>query len=161
MNSRAIRAIWWTTTTTKNLMWKTTIVRIVFDVVAYQLIVVVSRVSFVINVSSKKQFAFRYVLNSCVDISLFNFRRFWFVFVSSFINCLTFVSFYASTIYHWKYLWKSDRFYNFIWLFEIVNEVIEKTLTKLTEKRYEFMKRNCFLWRISRTHFAFLFHERF
>jgi hypothetical protein len=35
---------------------------------------------------------------------LFNSRRFRFVFVSSFINCLTFVSFYASTIYHWELL---------------------------------------------------------
>ncbi len=40
MSSRAIDTQWWTTTTTKSRIWKTTIVRIVFDVVVYQLIVV-------------------------------------------------------------------------------------------------------------------------
>ncbi len=95
------------------------------------------------------------------DVSLFNFHRSRFIFVSSFVNCLTFVSFYVSMKYHWKHSWKSERFYNFIWLFEIMNELIEKILTKLTKKRYEFMKKNCFLWKILRTRFAFLLNERF
>jgi hypothetical protein len=95
------------------------------------------------------------------DVLLFNFHKFRFVFVSSFINCLTFVSFYASTKYHWKHSWKSERFYNFIWLFEIVNELTEKMLTKLTKKRYEFRRKNCFLWEILRTRFAFLSSEKF
>jgi hypothetical protein len=59
-----------------------------------------SRISNAINVSSRKLLAFRYVLSSCVNVFLFNSRRFQFVFVSSFINCLTFVSFYASIKYH-------------------------------------------------------------
>jgi hypothetical protein len=123
---RVTRAMWWTTTTMKNRTWMTIIIRIVFDVVAYQLIVVDLRISRAINVLSRKLFAFRYVLNSFVDVFLFNSRKFRFVFESSFINCLTFVSFYASTIYHWKHLWKSDRFYNLIWLFEIASEIIKK-----------------------------------
>jgi hypothetical protein len=110
MSSRAIDTQWWTTTTTKNRMWKTTIVRIVFDVVVYQLIVVVSRVSFAINVLNKRSRVFRYVVNSCVVDFLFNFRKSRFVFVSSFINCQTLVSFYASIQYHWKHLWKNERF---------------------------------------------------
>ncbi len=160
-NSRVIRAMWWTRTTTKNRTWMTTIVRIVFDVVAYRLIVVVSRVSRATNVLSRKLFAFRYVLNSFVDVFLFNSRKSRFVFESSLINCLTLVSFYASTIYHWKYSWKSDRFNNLIWLFEIASEMIEKMLMRSIKKWYEFMNKNCFLWKISRTRFAFLFSERF
>jgi hypothetical protein len=159
-SSRAINTLWWTTTTTKNRIWMTTIVRMLFDVVVYQLIVVVSRISFATNVSSRKLFVFRYFLNLCVDVFLFNSRKSRFVFVSSFINCLTFVSFHASTTYHWKHFWKSDRFYNFIWLFKIVSKIIEKMLTKLTKKRYEFMKKNCFLWKISRTRFTFLSNEK-
>jgi hypothetical protein len=144
---RVIDKLWWMTTTTKNLTWMTTIVRIVFDVVVYQLIVVVSRILLAVNVLNKRLLAFRYVLNSSVDVFLFNFRRFRFVFESSFINCLTFVSFYASTIYRWRHLWKSDRFCNLTWLFEIVNEMIEKIRMRLTKKRYELMRKNCLLWK--------------
>jgi hypothetical protein len=144
MNSRAIRAMWWTTTTTRNLTWMTTIVRIIFDVVVYQLIVVVSRISFATNVLNRRSRVSRYVLNSCVYDSLFNCRRSRFVFVSSFINCQTFMSLFASTIYQRKHSWKSERFYNFIWLFEIASEMIEKMLTRSIKKRYKFMKRNCF-----------------
>ncbi len=158
---RATRATWWTTMMTKNLTWITIIVRIVFDVVVYQLIVIVSRISFAINVLNKKSCVFRYVLNSCINVFLFNSRRSRFVFASSFINCSTFVSFYASTTYQQKYLWKSERFYNCIWLFKIASEMIEKMSTRLIKKRYEFMKKNCFLWEISWTRFAFLSNETF
>jgi hypothetical protein len=161
MNSRVIRAMWWTTTTTRNLTWMTTIVRIVFNVVVFQLIVVVSRISSETNVLNRKSRVFRYVLNSCVYDFLFNYRRFRFVFISFFINCQTFVSFFASTKYQRKHSWRSERFYNFIWLFKIASEMIEKKLTKLTKKWYKFMKRNCFLWKISRTRFTFLSNERF
>jgi DNA polymerase elongation subunit (family B) len=137
MSSRAIDTQWWTTTTTKNRMWKTTIVRIVFDVVVYQLIVVVSRVSSATDVLDKKLRVFWYVVSSCVVDSLFNSRRFRFVFVSSSINCRTFVSFYAS-----------------------IRGFIEKMLMRLIKKRYELMKKNCFLWKISRNRFAFLLSER-
>jgi hypothetical protein len=161
MNSRATRATWWTTMMTKNLTWMTTIVRIVFDVVVYQLIVVVSRVLFATNVLDKRSRVFRYVVNSCVYDFLFNCRRFRFVFVSSFINCRTLVSLFASTRYQRKHSWKNERFYIFFWLFEIANEMIEKMLTKSTKRRDEFMRKNCFLWEISRTRFAFLSNERF
>jgi hypothetical protein len=161
MSSRATHATWWTTMTTKNLTWMTTIVRIVFDVVVYQLIVVVSRILSATNVLDRKSRVFRYVVNSCVYDFLFNCRKFQFVFVSSFINCQTFVSFFASTKYRRKHSWKNERFYNFFWLFEIASEMIEKMLTKSTKKQYEFMKRNCFLWEISRTRFAFLSNKRF
>jgi hypothetical protein len=161
MSSRATREMWWTTTTTKSLTWMTTIVRIVFNVVVYLLIVVVWRISSAINVSSRKLFVFWYVLNSYINVSLFNSRKFRFVFVSSFISCLTFVSLYASTRYYWRHLWKNDRFYNFIWLFEIVSEMTEKMLTKLTKKQYELMRKICFLWEISRTRFASLLNKRF
>ncbi len=87
-------------------------------------------------------------------------RRFRFVFASSFINCLTFVSLFASTRYQRKHSWKSERFYNFFWLFEIASEMTEKMLTRSTKRRYELMKRNCFLWEISRTRFAFLSSEK-
>jgi hypothetical protein len=107
---RAIDTQWWTTTTTKNRMWKTTIVRIVFDVVVYQLIVVMSRISFATDVLNKRSRVFRYVVSSCVVDFLFNSRRFRFVFVSSFISCRTLVSFYALIRYHWRHLWKSERF---------------------------------------------------
>jgi hypothetical protein len=76
----------------------------------YQLIVVVSRVSSATNVLNKRSRVFRYVVNSCVADSLFNSRRSRFVFVSSSINCRTLVSFYASIKYHWRHLWKSERF---------------------------------------------------
>jgi hypothetical protein len=72
MNSRATRATWWTTMMTKNRTWMTTIVRIVFDVVVYQLIVVVSRVLSATNVLNRKSRVLRYVLNSCIDVFLFN-----------------------------------------------------------------------------------------
>jgi hypothetical protein len=72
MSSRATRATWWTTMMTKNRTWMTTIVRIVFDVVVYQLIVVVSRVLSATNVLNKKSRVSRYVLNSCINIFLFN-----------------------------------------------------------------------------------------
>jgi hypothetical protein len=144
LNSRAICTMWWTTTTTRNLTRMTIIVRIIFDIIVFQLIVVVSRILSATNVLNRRSRVSRYIVNSCVDDSLFNFRRFRFVFVSLFINCKTFVSFFASTKYQQKHLWKNERFYNFIWLFEIVSEVIEKMLTKLTKKWYEFMKRNCF-----------------
>jgi hypothetical protein len=94
------------------------------------------------------------------DVSLFNSHRSRFVFVSSSINCLTLVSFYASTRYHWKHSWESERFYNFIWLYKIVSKMTEKMLTRLTKRRYELMRKNCFLWKISRTRFALLSSER-
>jgi hypothetical protein len=72
MNSRATRATWWTTMMTKNRTWITTIVRIVFDVVVYQLIVVVSRVLSATNVLDRRSRVSRYVLNSCIDIFLSN-----------------------------------------------------------------------------------------
>jgi hypothetical protein len=146
---------------TKNLTWMTTIVRTVFDAVIYQLIVVVSRVLFATDILNKRSRVFRYVVNSCVYDSLFNCRKSRFVFVSSFINCQTFVSFFASTKYQRRHSWKNERFYNSFWLFEIASEMIKKMLTKSTKRRYEFMKRNCFLWKISRTRFAFLSNERF
>ncbi len=161
MNSRVMRATWWTTTITKNLTWMIIIVRIIFDVIVYQLIVVISRVLFATNVLNKKSRVFWYVLNSCINVFLFNSRRFRFDFASSFINCLTFVSFYTSTKYQRKHLWKNQRFYNHIWLFEIASEMIEKILTNLTKQWYEFMKRNYFLWKILRTRFAFLSNETF
>jgi hypothetical protein len=136
------------------------IVQIVFNIVVYQLIVVVSRASFAINVLNKKSRVFWYVVNSCVYDFLSNCRRSRFVFISSFINCQTFVSFFAWTRYQRKHSWKSERFYNFFWLFEIASEMIEKMLTRSTKKWYEFMKRNCFLWKISRTRFAFLLNEK-
>jgi hypothetical protein len=160
MSSRATRVTWWMTMTTKHLMWMTTIVRIVFDAVVYQLIVVVSRVLSATDVLNKKSRVFRYVVNSCVYDFLFNCRRSQFVFVSSSINCQTLVSLFASTRYRRKHSWKSERFYNFFWLFEIASEMIEKMLTKSTKKWYELMKRNCFLWEISRTRFALLSNER-
>ncbi len=160
MSSRATRATWWTTMMTKNRTWMMTIVRIVFDVVVYQLIVVVSRVLSATNVLNKRSRVSRYVLSSCIDVSYLILRRFRFVFTSSFINCLTFVSFFASTKYQRKHSWKSERFYNSFWLFEIASEMIKKMLTKSTKRRYELMKRNCFLWEISRTRFAFLSSER-
>jgi hypothetical protein len=160
MSSRATRVTWWTTMTTKNLMWMTTIVRIVFDVVVYYLIIVVSRILSATNVLNKRLRVSRYVVNSCVYDFLFNCRRSQFVFVSSFINCQTFVSFFASTRYREKHLWKSERFYNFFWLFKIASEMIEKMLMRSIKKRYELMKKNCFLWKISRTRFAFLSNER-
>jgi hypothetical protein len=161
MSSRATRVTWWTTMTTKLLMWMTTIVRIVFDVVVYQLIVVVSRILSATNVLNRRSRVSRYVVNSCVYDFLFNCRKFQFVFVSSFINCQTLVSFFASTKYRRKHSWKSERFYNSFWLFEIASEMTEKMLTKSTKRRYELIKRNCFLWKISRTRFAFLSNERF
>jgi hypothetical protein len=160
MSSRATRVTWWMTMTTKHLMWMTTIVRIVFDAVVYQLIVVVSRILSATNVLNRRSRVSRYVVNSCVYDFLFNCRRSQFVFVSSFINCQTFVSFLASTKYRRRHSWKSERFYNSFWLFEIASEMTEKMLTKSTKKRYEFMRRNCFLWKISRTRFAFLSSER-
>jgi hypothetical protein len=132
-SSRVTRAMWWTMTTTKNRTWMTTIVWIVFDVVAYRLIVVVSPVSRTINVLRRKLFAFRYVLSSFVDFFLSNSRKSRFVLESSLINCLTLVLFYASTIYHWRHLWKRDPFYNLTWLFEIPSEMIEKMLMKCHE----------------------------
>ncbi len=72
MNSRVTRATWWTTMMTKNWTWMTTIVRIVFDVVVYQLIVVVSRILFATNVLNKKSRVSRYVLNLYIDVFLFN-----------------------------------------------------------------------------------------
>jgi hypothetical protein len=147
MNSRATRVTWWMTMTTKFLMWMTTIVQIVFDVVVYQLIVVVSRILSATNVLNKRSRVFRYVVNLCVYDFLFNYRKSQFVFVSSFINCQTLMSFFASTKYRRRYSWKNERFYNFFLLFEIANEMIEKMLTKSTKKRYEFMKRNCFFMR--------------
>jgi hypothetical protein len=89
------------------------------------------------------------------------FRRFRFVFASSSINCLTLVSFFASTRYQRKHSWKSEWFYNSFWLFEIASEMIEKMLTKSTKRRYKLMRRNCFSWKISRTRFALLSNERF
>jgi hypothetical protein len=53
-------------------------------------------------------------------------RRFRFVFESSSINCQTLVSFFASTRYRRRHSWKSERFYNFFWLFEIASEMIER-----------------------------------
>jgi hypothetical protein len=161
MSSRATRVTWWMTMTTKHLMWMTTIIRIVFDAVVYQLIVVVSRILSATNVLNRKSRVFRYVVSLYVYDILFNCRKFQFVFVSSFINCQTLVSFFASTKYQRKHSWKSERSYNFFWLFEIASEMIEKMLTKSIKKRYELMKRNCFLWKISRTRFAFLSSERF
>jgi hypothetical protein len=160
MSSRATRVTWWMTMTTKHLMWMTTIVRIVFDAVVYQLIVVVSRILFATDVLDKRSRVSRYVVNSCVYDFLFNCRKSQFVFVSSSISCQTLVSFFASTKYRRKHSWKSERFYSFFWLFEIASEMIEKMLTKSTKKRYELMKRNCFLWKISRIRFAFLSNER-
>ncbi len=72
MSSRATRVTWWTTMTTKNLMWMTTIIRIAFDVVVYQLIVVVSRILSATNVLNRRSRVFRYVLSLCIDVSLFN-----------------------------------------------------------------------------------------
>ncbi len=72
MSSRATRVTWWMTMTTMHLMWMTTIVRIVFDAVVYQLIVVVSRVLPATDVLDRRSRVFRYVLNSCIDVSLFN-----------------------------------------------------------------------------------------
>jgi hypothetical protein len=94
----------------ENRMWKTIIVQIVFNVVVYQLIVVLSRISFATNVLNKRSRVFRYVVNSCVADFLFNSRKSRFVFVSSFINCRTLVSFYASIRYHWRHLWKNEQF---------------------------------------------------
>ncbi len=125
------------------------------------MIVVVSWILSATNVLNKRSRVFRYVVNLCVYIFLFNCRRFRFVFVSSFINCQTFVSFFASTRYQRKHLWKNERLYNFFWLFEIANEMTEKILTKLTKKRYELIKRNRFLWEISRSRFTFLSNEKF
>ncbi len=72
MNSRATRVTWWTTMMTKIRTWMTTIVRIVFDAVVYQLIVVVSRVLSATDVLNKSSRVFRYVLNSCIDVFLSN-----------------------------------------------------------------------------------------
>jgi hypothetical protein len=72
MNSRATRATWWTTMMTKNRTWMTIIVRIVFDVVVYQLIVVISRVLSATNVLDRRSRVSRYVLNSCINVFLFN-----------------------------------------------------------------------------------------
>jgi hypothetical protein len=127
----------------------------------YQLIVVVSRVLSATNVLNRRSRVSRYVVSSCVYDFLSNCRRSQFVFVSSSISCQTFVSLFASTRYQRKHSWKSERFYNSFWLFEIASGMIEKMLTKSTKKRYEFIKRNCFSWEISRTRFAFLSNERF
>jgi hypothetical protein len=113
------------------------------------------------DVLDRRSRVFRYVVNSCVYDFLSNCRRSQFVFVSSFISCQTFVSLFASTKYQRRHSWKSERFYSSFWLFEIASEMIEKMLTKSTKKRYEFMRRNCFSWEISRTRFAFLSSERF
>ncbi len=72
MSSRATRVTWWMTMTTKHLMWMTTIARIVFDAVVYQLIVVVSRILSAADVLDRRSRVFRYVLNSCIDVSLSN-----------------------------------------------------------------------------------------
>ncbi len=72
MNSRATRATWWTTMMTKNRTWMTTIVRIVFDFVVYQLMIVVSRILSATNVLNRRSRVFRYVLSLCIDVSLFN-----------------------------------------------------------------------------------------
>ncbi len=50
----------------------TTIVRIVFDVVVYQLIVIVSRILSATDVLNKRSRVFRYVLSSCINVFLFN-----------------------------------------------------------------------------------------
>jgi hypothetical protein len=70
------------------------------DAVVYQLIVVVSRISSATDVLDRRSRVSRYVVSSCVADSLFNSRRFRFVFVWSSINCRTLVSFYASIRYH-------------------------------------------------------------
>jgi hypothetical protein len=56
------------------------------------------------NVLNKRLRVFQYVVNSCVNDSLFNFRKFWFVFVSSFINCRTLKLLFALTRYQRKHL---------------------------------------------------------
>jgi hypothetical protein len=72
MSFRATRATWWTTMMTKNRTWMTTIVRIVFDAVVYQLIVVVSRILSATDVLNKRSRVFRYILSSCMNVFLFN-----------------------------------------------------------------------------------------
>jgi hypothetical protein len=72
MRFRATCATWWTTMMTKNRTWMMTIVRIVFDAVVYQLIVVVSRILSATDVLNRRSRVSRYILNSCIDIFLFN-----------------------------------------------------------------------------------------
>jgi hypothetical protein len=116
---------------------------------------------FATNVLDRKSRVFWYVLNSCIDVSLFNSSqisiRFRIVVYQLSDVRVVFRVDEIST----KTFMKKRTILQFFWLFEIASEMIEKMLTRSTKKRYELMKRNCFLWKISRTRFAFLSNERF
>jgi hypothetical protein len=161
MNSRATRATWWTMMMTKNRTWMTIIVQIVFDVVVYQLIVVVSRILLATDVLNKKSRVSRYVLNSCIIVFLFNSSqisiRFRIVVYQLFdvrvvlrvdeISTKTFMN-KRKILQFFLTVWDRERN---DW--ENVDEIDKKTI-RAHEKKLFFMK-------ISRTRFAFLSSEKF